>query len=132
MFSQIFTLDEFANQYGANTPRRQFLFSQARTVISLLHATGQLKRVFGYGSFVSEKPNPNDIDFFVVMEAGFTTAHLKGKMAEVFQNETCRIRYGVDLFWVTEAIGEAYSEDMLDVFSRDRQQNSQPIVEIKI
>jgi len=132
MNPQLIPLDEFAKQYGASTPRRQFLFNQARSVISLLRATGQAKRVFVFGSFVSEKTNPNDVDFFVVMAASFTTSHLKGKIAEVFQNEVCRIRYGVDLFWVTETIGESHIQDMLDVFSRDRQQQHQPTVEIKI
>jgi len=129
---QLIPLDEFAKQFGASTPRRQFLFDQARLVISLLRATGQVKRVFVFGSFVSEKPNPNDVDFFVVMAEGFTTSHLKGKIAEVFQNEACRIRYGVDLFWVTEAIGESHILDMREVFSRDRRQQHQPILEIKI
>jgi predicted nucleotidyltransferase len=129
---QLISLDEFAKQYGVSTPRRQFLFNQARMVISLLRATGQVKRAFVFGSFVSEKPNPNDVDFFVAMAEGFTTSHLKGKIAEVFQNEVCRIRYGVDLFWVTEAIGESRIQDMLDVFSRDRQQRYNPIVEIQI
>ncbi len=63
---QLIPLDEFAKHYGVNTPRQQFLFNQARLVISLLRATGQVKRVFAFGSFVSEKANPNDIDFFVV------------------------------------------------------------------
>ena len=132
MEPQLISLDEFTKQYGASTPRRQFLFKQARSVISLLRATGQAKRVFVFGSFVSKKPNPNDIDFFIVMAEGFTTSHLKGKIAEVFQNEVCRIRYGVDLFWVTEAIGESHIQDMLDVFSSDRLQQYNPIVEIQI
>lgn len=132
MDSQPISLDEFDKQYGASSPRRQFLFTQARSVISLLRATGQVKQVFVFGSFVSEKTNPNDIDFFVVMMANFTTSHLKGKIAEIFQNEVCRIRYGVDLFWVTEVIGENHIQDMLDVFSRNRQQQDNPIVEIQI
>jgi predicted nucleotidyltransferase len=132
MSLQAISLDEFAERYGASAPRRQFLFDQARMVISLLRATGQVRRVFAFGSFVSERPNPNDVDFFVVMAEGFSTSHLRGKIAEVFQNETCRIRYGVDLFWVTEAIGESHIQDMLEVFSTDRRQQHQPTVEIKI
>jgi hypothetical protein len=66
------------------------------------------------------------------MAADFTTSHLKGRIAEIFQNEACRIRYGVDLFWVTEAIGERHIQDVLEVFSRDRQQQYNPIVEIQI
>ena len=71
MDSQLISLDEFDKQYGASSPRRQFLFTQARSVISLLRATGQVKQVFVFGSFVSEKTNPNNIDFLCCDDGQF-------------------------------------------------------------
>jgi hypothetical protein len=35
------------------------------------------------------------------------------------------------VFWVTEAIGEAHINAMLQVFSRDRHGASQPVVEVE-
>jgi hypothetical protein len=51
---------------------------------------------------------------------------------EVFQHDTCRIRYQVDLFWVSESIGIAQIEKLLEVFSRDRNGREQPIFEVRL
>lgn len=66
------------------------------------------------------------------MEAGFTTAQLGGKVSEVFQHDLCKIRYHADVFWVTEVIGDERIDDLLDVFSRDREKQPQPIIEVTV
>jgi Family of unknown function (DUF6932) len=79
-----------------------------------------------------EKASPNDVDLLVVMKAGFSTTQLSGKVSELFQHDVCRIRYQADLFWVTEVVGNARIEDLLEVFSRDREGRTQSIVEVKL
>jgi hypothetical protein len=64
------------------------------------------------------------------MAIGFTTEGLTSPLLEVFQHDICRLYYQVDLFWVTEAIGQSLIDSMLDVFSRDRDGRSQPVVEV--
>ena len=51
---------------------------------------------------------------------------------ELFQHDICRIRYQADLFWVTEAVGNACIEDVLEVFSRDREGWAQSVIEVKL
>jgi hypothetical protein len=36
------------------------------------------------------------------------------------------------VFWVTESVGRDRIEDLLDVFSRDREGQDQPIFEVKL
>ena len=73
---------------------------------------------------------PNDVDLFVVMQAGFSTSGLSDELLAVFMHDTCRIRYNVDVFWVTEAVGAEYIADALAVFSRDRKFRTQSVVEV--
>ena len=101
------SLEELAARVGTSTPRRQFLFERLRTVVQLLHGTGQVKRVYIFGSFVAATPLPNDVDRFVIMAREFTTAALDERSATVFTHELCQIRYNIDIFWVTEAVGGA-------------------------
>jgi hypothetical protein len=42
----------------------------------------------------------------------------------------CRMRYNVDVFWVTEAIGEEQINVALDVFSRNRAHEPQALLEV--
>lgn len=119
-------------RFGTATPRRQFLFGRLQDLVNDLVSTGSVKRIYLFGSFVSGKSSPNDIDLFIVMEAGLTTAQLSGKVSEVFQHDLCRIRYHANVFWVTEVIGDERIDDLLDVFSRNREKQQRPIIEVKV
>src|SRR5437867_8638443 len=121
------TLEEIRQRYGANTPRRQFLFTRLQTVVRLLVETGQLRRLYLFGSFTTAKPTPGDLDCLAVMAAGFTTMNLPAHLLGVFQHDLCRLYYYTDVFWVTEVVGREHIEAMLAVFSRDRNGALQPI-----
>jgi predicted nucleotidyltransferase len=130
--AEIASLKDLRIRFGTSTPRRQFLFRQLEIIIDQLLATRTLKQVYLFGSFVSGKAFPNDVDLLVVMNAGFSTTQLSGKVLELFQHDVCRIRYHADLFWVTEAVGKAQLEDLLEVFSRDREGQAQSVIEVKL
>jgi len=130
--AEIASLDDLRIRFGTSTPRRQFLCRQLEIVIDQLCVTRSLKQVYLFGSFVSGKASPNDIDLLVVMNAGFSTTQLGGKALELFQHDLCRIRYHADLFWVTEAVSRASIEELLEVFSRDREGRSQSVIEVKL
>ena len=126
------SLKEIGRRYGSATPQRQFLFERLQTMAQWLHDSGQVKRIYLFGSFLTSAPMPNDVDLFVVMASGFTSEGLKEPLASVFSHERCRIRYTIDVFWVTEAVGSEAIEGMVDVFSSDRSQRPQGIVEVTL
>jgi Polymerase beta, Nucleotidyltransferase len=128
--AQIVSVDEIGKRFGVNTPRRQFLFRQMQRVVTQLLSTGSVKQIFIFGSFVTGKAVPNDIDLFVVMSEGFSTEYLRGRILDVFRHDICRIRYHADVFWVTEAVGADQINDVLNVFSRDRDGRDQLIFEV--
>jgi len=128
---EVVSLATLRAQYGTATPTRQFLFERLATVINLLHETGHVRRIYLFGSFATETPVPNDVDLFVVMSQDFTTALLSQALVDVFTHDMCRIRYNVDVFWVTEAVGENQIEAVLSVFSVNRNRQPQPILEVK-
>jgi predicted nucleotidyltransferase len=130
--AEIASLDDLKIRFGTGIPRRQFLFRQLEIVIDQLLITRSVKQIYLFGSFVSGKASPNDVDLLVVMNAGFSTTQLGGKVLELFQHDVCRIRYDADLFWVTEAVGHARIEDLLEVFSRDREGQAQSVIEVKL
>jgi predicted nucleotidyltransferase len=127
---EVLPLAKVRERFGSSTPRRQFLYERLRAVVSRLHETGQVRHIYLFGSFPTEAAMPNDIDLFVVMAAGFQTAGLPDELLAAFVHDSCRIRYNVDVFWVTESIGAEHIADALAVFSRNRQFRSQPIVEV--
>jgi predicted nucleotidyltransferase len=78
--AEIAALDDLRIRFGTSTPRRQFLFRQLEIVIDQLLITRSVKQLYLFGSFVSGKASPNDVDLLVVMKAGFSTTQLSGKV----------------------------------------------------
>jgi len=95
-----------------------------------LRSIGGVKQIFLFGSFVTGKASPNDIDLLVVMSGTFSTVNLRVQDLDIFQHDLCRIKFHADLFWVTESVGAHRIKDLLDVFSRDREGRAQPIIEV--
>ena len=111
MTPAVISIGEVKRRFGTSTPKRQFLFERFQAVFNLLHETGKVKHVYLFGSFPAAIPSPNDVDLFVVMAADFTTRGLREDLADVFTHHACRMRYNADVFWVTDAVGEAQIKD---------------------
>lgn len=65
------TEDEVFARFATPSARRQWLGEQLRRLLALAKSTGQLARVFLWGSFVTSKEIPNDLDVLLVMDTGF-------------------------------------------------------------
>lgn len=126
------SLAEIRQRYGEHTARRQFLWQRLQTIVQLLTATGALLRLYLFGSFITAKPNPGDLDCLAVMASGFTTDHLPPSLVTVFQHDVCRLYYQADVIWVTEAVGQEHLDALLAVFTRDRSGNPQALVEVAL
>ena len=132
MSPEVLSLENVQKRYGTSTPRRQFLFERFRMVVQLLRESGQVKHIYLFGSFLTTTPMPDDVDLFVVMAKGFTTVGLREPVAAIFAHDMCRIRYNIDVFWVTEAVGKEQVEAILDVFSRGRLRQPQGILGVRL
>ena len=60
--AEIASLDGIRIRFGTSTPRRQFLFRQVEIIIDQLLVTRSAKQVYMFGSFVSGKASPNDVE----------------------------------------------------------------------
>jgi len=65
-------------------------------------STEQLARFVIFGSFVTAKPEPNDVDIVILMEDTFDLASVAGEAALVFQHMEADARFGASVFWVSD------------------------------
>ena len=61
------TMDEVRTQFGGSTPQRQAVTARLRRIYQFASATGKLIRLVIFGSYVTTKPDPNDVDVILVM-----------------------------------------------------------------
>ena len=126
------TLEEMITQFGSSTPRRQTLATYLQVLLQLARATGKLKRAFVWGSFVTDKPVPGDLDIFLLMREGFDQEFvgLPAEQGCVFDHERARLLFDADVFWATETIGVKELESWLNVYQLSRNMQLRGIVEV--
>ena len=101
-------------------------------IIELAEDTGGLERVVIWGSFVSNKEFPNDIDLLLVMKPDFRVDEVKPAAASVFDHTKAKIAFSADIFWAKSSIGETTLDMWLETYQLTRDFESRGIIEVDI
>jgi hypothetical protein len=94
------TLDELRQRFGVfqTTDRRPTLFEKLHALVHEAWATRLVVEIIIDGSFVTAKPDPNDIDLILVLNKGHDfTAELRPFEYNVLSTRQARKIYGFDL-----------------------------------
>ena len=68
------TLSEVIAHFGTNTLQRRLVAQRLARISTLAHSTGHLARFIIFGSFVTAKREPNDVDILALWYfTGFIT-----------------------------------------------------------
>src|SRR5499426_1225223 len=98
------TADEVFARFATPSTRRQWLGEQLRRLLDLAQSTGHLARVFLWGSFVTSKEVPNDLDVLLVMDTGFAVEAVPAQAQVVFDYVQARLRFHADIFWTQASL----------------------------
>ena len=101
-------------RFGAATARRVWLFSRFQALVALAAQTGKLRRVFVWGSFVTAKPAPKDVDILLLMDADFEVERVVEPARIIFDAARAKLLFESDVFWARASIGEDVLKLWLD------------------
>ena len=62
--------------------------------------TGQTARFIIFGSFVTDKTNPQDLDIFLLMEDTFDIRQVTGEARIIFNHMAAQNYEGASIFWL--------------------------------
>src|SRR6267154_6154197 len=94
------TLAEVLEFFGQGTPCRVMLGRRLQHIYQLVHQTGCVARFVIFGSFITEKPEPNDVDIFLLMEDTFDVSKVVGEPAVLFDHLAAQNFAGASIFWL--------------------------------
>lgn len=124
------TLDEVLARFGTSTLQRQAVTKRLINVHTLAKSTGQLKRFIIYGSYITDKPNPGDVDIFLVMQEGFDPDTLSGESKLVFEHGESHDKLGASIFWVTQGNSFASIDFLITGWQTKRDKTRRGIIEV--
>ena len=126
------TLHEVREVFGTGSARRKLLIGNLENIIELAKSTGKLERVIVWGSFVSNKEFPQDIDLLLIMSDDFDVDANPPEVKRVFGYAQGRIAFNADIFWTKSSIGEEVIDLWLETYQMTRDFESRGIVEVMI
>jgi hypothetical protein len=94
------SLSEVRSRFGLGSARRKTLILRLERIHRVARATGHLARFVVFGSFVTGKPEPQDVDLFLVMTDAFDASELTGDARLLFDHGAAQAHFGASVFWV--------------------------------
>ena len=101
------TQEEITARFGAGTPQRHRVTANLLRVLHLAENTGKLERFLVYGSYITAKLAPNDVDVFLVMAADFDSADYAGETGALFDHQEADRVFGASVFFTPLSAGQA-------------------------
>ena len=124
------TEGEVFTRFATPSARRQWLGEQLRSLLALAKSTGQLARMFLWGSFVTSKEVPNDLDVLLVMDTGFVVEAVPAQAQVVFDHVQARLRFHADVFWTKASLDPQVLPLWLDTYQTGKDFTRRGIVEV--
>ena len=124
------TLAEVLERFGQGSVQRCAVADRLNRVYQLVASTGQLARLVVFGSFVTAKDDPNDVDIILLMEDTFDLASVTGEAALPFQHMEADAHFGASVFWTRRSGAIGGEQAMIEYWQVRREGGRRGIVEI--
>ncbi len=93
------TLSETLQHFGTGTQQRELVGQRLERIFLLANSTGEVARFIVFGSFVTSKPSPGDVDIFLLMMDTFDVEQVDGAAALIFDHQKAQNILGASVFW---------------------------------
>ena len=124
------TLAEVMEHFGQSNFQRQVMAQRLARIYDLAQNTGQVARFIVYGSFITAKPFPNDVDIFLLMEDTFDSNQLSGESSVVFDHMACQNYEGASVFWIRKVAAIGGEQAAAEFWQTKRDGTLRGIVEV--
>ena len=94
------SMDEVIERFGTDQGPRHRCSQHLVHIYGLARSTGYLQRFILFGSYITVKPDPHDVDVILVMDDAFSLADCPIEARGLFEHAVAQVRYGASIFWI--------------------------------
>ena len=124
------TLQEVIDHFGTINLERRRIAQRLVRIYDLAIRTKQLKRFIVFGSFVTEKLYPNDVDIFLLMNDELEPENVSGESAIIFSNLAAQQYEGASVFWLRSFAAIGGEQNVVEDWQYKRDETRRGIVEV--
>jgi predicted nucleotidyltransferase len=97
-------LTEVLVRFGKGSEARRAVTAILQRIHRLVAATGKLERFIVFGSYVTDKPDPHDVDVVLVMKDGFSLDTCDEETRLLFDHQRAEAEVGASIFWMCPSV----------------------------
>jgi len=94
------TIKDVVERFGHGTLQREDVTSRLVRVYKIARSTWKLERFVLFGSYVTTKPAPNDIDIILIMRDDFREEDYTEALLPVLDHQRAQSELGASIFWI--------------------------------
>jgi hypothetical protein len=95
------TLAEILERFGQGSEARQAATAILQRIYHLVTATQKLERFVLFGSYITTKAEPKDVDIVLVMKDDFSMDACDEQTRLLFDHQRAEDEIGASVFWLT-------------------------------
>ena len=123
-------LSEVLDRFGVGSVQRRAVALRLARIYRIAQASGHLSHFVVFGSFVTDKPEPADVDVFLLMEDTFDASQLTGEARFLFDHSAAQTRFGASVFWLRRVAAWEGEVATIDYWQVKRGGSLRGIIEI--
>jgi len=124
------TLEEVLSRFGSGTPQRFLVSRRLERILTLARSTGKLARFVVFGSYVTAKTTPGDVDIFILMDDDFDVSIVEGEARVVFDHLVAENYEGASVFWMRRTAALGGEDEAIAHWQIKRNGSKRGIVEV--
>lgn len=121
---------EVLARFAGGSAQRKAIGMRLERILETARGTGHLGRFVVFGSFVTDKPEPNDVDVFLLMEDTFDASQLTGEGKLLFDHAAAQAHFGASIFWMRRLAALEGDQAAVEYWQVTRAWGRRGIVEI--
>ncbi len=125
------TLREVILRFANVNLARQIMGKRLKRIYELAVSTGHLTRFAVFGSFVTDKEEPNDVDVVMVMNESFDGSVLAEPASLLFSHDSADAEFGASIFWGRRPVAFGGEQAMIEFWQTKRDDSLRGIIEIR-
>jgi hypothetical protein len=124
------SLQEALERFGKGYAQRVAVGHRLERIYQIAVPTGHLARFVVFGSIVTEKPEPNDVDILIIVDDALDAEALQGESALLFDHSAADSHIGARVFWVRRLAALGGEQAMIEYWQVKRGGGQRGIIEI--
>ena len=98
------TIDEVIARFGSGTLQREIVTARLQRIYQIAKDTGNLQQLIIFGSYITAKPEPNDVDVVIIFSDDFDLTVCSENVKRLLNHQKAENEFGASIFWIRPSL----------------------------